>query len=110
NEAGIKSDKVILFGGGAKSRIWRQIIADIFNTKIVTLNVEEGPSYGGAILAGVGCGVFSSVVNAAKKVIREVDEVKPLNENVTKYRKVYEVYKSLYRNLKDDFASLNKIF
>lgn len=106
NEVGIKSDKVILFGGGAKSKIWRQIIADIFNKRIATLNIEEGPSYGGALLAGVGCGVYESVVEAAKKVIKEIDEVNPLPENIEKYKHIYEIYKSLYKDLKKDFGKL----
>jgi len=106
NEIGIKSDKVILFGGGAKSALWRQIIADIFNTKIVTLNVEEGPSYGGAILAGAGCGIYGSVAIAAEKIIKQKDEVLPLAQNVEKYRKFHKVYKSLYGDLKKDFNNL----
>ena len=109
NETGIRSDKVILFGGGARSRLWKQITADIFNTKIVTLNVEEGPSYGGALLAGVGCGIYSSIVEAASKVIKEADEVLPNPENVEKYKKVYEIYRALYADLKEDFKNLNTV-
>ncbi|MBN1298077.1 MAG: xylulokinase [Actinobacteria bacterium] len=109
-ETGIKSDKVILFGGGAKSKLWKQITADIFNTEIVTLNVEEGPSYGGALLAAVGSGIYSSVADAAKKVIKEKDRVLPVAENVEKYKKIYEIYKSLYAGLKNDFSKLGRIF
>ena len=109
DEAGIKSDKVVLFGGGAASTLWKQIIADVFDTRIVTLNVEEGPSYGGALLAGVGSGVYKSVQDAADKVIREKEEVLPVAANAGIYKKIYEIYKSLYKDLKDDFAKLVEI-
>jgi len=109
NEVGVKSDKVILFGGGAKSKIWKQIIADIFNVKIATLNVEEGPSYGGALLAGVGCGIYKSIQDATDRVIKEVEEVSPVAANAEIYKKAYEIYRSLYRDLKDDFSKLGSI-
>ena len=108
-EVGITSDKVVLFGGGARSRIWKQIVADIFSTKIVTLNVEEGPSYGGALLAGVGVGIYGSVQEATDKVIKEVEEVLPIAENIEKYDRIYEIYRSLYSDLKEDFVKLSGI-
>ena len=106
NEIGIKSGKVVLFGGGAKSSLWKQIIADIFNVKIVTLNVEEGPSYGGALLAGVGCGIYKNIVEAAQRIIKEVDAVLPVLQNVEKYRKIYRIYRSLYKDLKSNFSEV----
>ena len=105
-EVGITSDKVVLFGGGARSSIWKQIVADIFSTKIVTLNVEEGPSYGGALLAGVGVGIYRSVQEATDRVIKEVEEISPIAGNIKKYDRIYEVYRSLYSDLKEDFAKL----
>ncbi len=105
-QVGVKSDKVILFGGGAASHIWKQIIADVFGLKIATLNVEEGPSYGGALLAGVGCGIYSSVQEATDKIIKEKEEILPNEENFKKYSKIYEIYRSIYKDLKDDFAKL----
>jgi len=106
-DLGIASDKVVLFGGGARSLIWRQIISDIFNTRIVTLNIEEGPSYGAAILAGVGAGVYPSVREAVKNIITEVSETDPIPGNSTEYKKHYRVYKALYQNLKEDFKKLS---
>ncbi len=97
----------MLFGGGAKSKLWKQIIADIFNVKIATLNVEEGPSYGGALLAGVGCGIYKSMQDATDRVIKEVEEVSPVAANAEIYKKTYEIYKSLYKDLKEDFAKLS---
>ena len=106
-DLGITSNKIILFGGGAKSMLWRRIISDIFNTKIVTLNVEEGPSYGAAILAGVGAGIYKDVEEATNNIIKEVSETYPNSKNVSQYSKYYEVYKSLYSSLKGDFEKLN---
>ena len=105
----IVSDKIVLFGGGAKSKVWRQIISDVMNAKIVTLNVEEGPAYGAALIAGVGCGIYSSVEEAADKTIKEASQIDPIRENVKKYEKLYGIYGSLYTDLKDDFEKLSHI-
>ncbi len=106
-QLGISSDKIVLFGGGARSVLWRQIIADIFDTRIVTLNVEEGPSYGAAILAGVGAGIYKDVKEATDSIIKEVSQTSPNPENVKRYVRYYLVYKSLYNNLKGDFEKLD---
>lgn len=108
-DLGITSQKVVLFGGGAKSKLWRQITADIFNTQIVTLKVEEGPSYGAAILAGVGAGIYSSVEEVTSRIIKEVSSTDPIPENVEKYLKIYKVYRSLYESLEKDFKNLVSI-
>ncbi len=109
---GISTDKVVLFGGGAKSSLWRHMIADILNTKIVTLNVDEGPSYGAALIAGAGAGIYENFEDSVQKIIREVKEVDPVEENVKEYASLYEIYKSLYDGLKVNFkkmaAHLNK--
>jgi xylulokinase len=103
----INSDRVILFGGGARSSIWRQIIADILNSKVVTLNVEEGPAFGAAIIAGAGCGIYSNIEEGVNKIINEDKENNPIAENVKKYNELYTIYKSLYMNLKDNFKKLS---
>lgn len=109
-EVGISSDKVVIFGGGAKSKVWRKIIADVLGLKIVTLNVEEGPAYGAALIAGVGCGVYNSVEEAVDKTIKEVAEVNPDNKNVKKYKEFYKLYRSLYEDLKQEFKRLSDIY
>jgi len=108
-ELGITSDKIVLFGGGAKSELWRRITSDIFNTKIVTLNVEEGPSYGAAILAGVGAGIYKNVEEATGSIIKEVSETSPNPDDVSKHAKYYEVYKSLYSSLKAILRNLIRL-
>jgi len=105
----INSDKIILFGGGAKSSTWRQIIADILNSKVVTLNVEEGSAFGAAIIAGAGCGIYSSIKEGVDKIINEDKENNPIAENVEKYKKLYAIYKLLYKDLKDNFKKLSSL-
>jgi ABC-type multidrug transport system fused ATPase/permease subunit len=96
-------------GGGAKSRLWRQILADTFNTDVEIINSEEGPAFGGAILASVGCGLFGSVDEACRSLIKVTDVVKPQAENVQKYNRVYKVYTGMYDILKNTFTVLSEI-
>jgi len=100
---GIKIDQIRALGGGARSDLWRQIQADIYGTELVTINVEEGPAFGAALLAGVGARVYSSVGEACKKTIKEVRRTEPKKENIKIYDKYYEIYKSLYPTLKSCF-------
>ncbi len=105
----ISSDKVVMFGGGAKSKVWRQILSDILSTKIVTLNTEEGPAFGAALIAGVGSKVFKNIEEACDTTIKEVSENNPIAENVDKYKKIYPIYKSLYEDLKEDYKRVEEI-
>lgn len=102
-------NEVRLSGGGAKSLLWRQILADIFNVKVQIINSEEGPAYGASILASVACGLYKTVDEACCKLIKVTETIIPINENVKKYEKVYDIYKDLYFVLKDSFKRLNKV-
>jgi len=103
---GIKIERTKICGGGAKSALWKKMIANIFNIEVDTLTVEEGPAMGGAMLAAVGCGVFDSVVDAAAKIVRVKETTKPDSELVEKYEKKYQNFKSIYPQLKDVFAKM----
>ena len=91
-------------GGGGKSPLWRQILADAFGQPVVTINAEEGPAFGAAIIAGVATGVFPSFADAASRLIRVTREVKPVAANTKAYAKPYDMFQRLYASLKDDFA------
>ena len=100
---GITIDRTKMCGGGAKSPLWRKIMANILNLKVDILEVEEGPALGGAILAAVGCGVFDSVEEAAENIIKVKETVEPDREIVSLYEERYHVYTKIYPSVKDLF-------
>jgi xylulokinase len=102
-------NQVRLSGGGANSPLWRQILADVMNVELVTVETTEGASYGAALLAGVGAGIWPSVSSACKKTIHLKAQTPPHPENVERYAPFYQIYQSLYPNLKESFKSLSLI-
>jgi len=105
---GIPVAEVRASGGGAKSRLWRQMLADIFNRPIVTIQANEGPAFGAALLAGAGIGVYSSVEEACRVTIRATGTQQPLLDNVGRYARFYDLYRKLYPSLKENFRDLQK--
>ena len=100
---GIDIKRTKICGGGAKSPLWRKIIANVMNMKVDLIESEEGPGYGAAILAAVGCGVFDSVEEAAKKLVKVTGTEEPDPELVQKYEERYQEFKKLYPALKGFF-------
>lgn len=100
---GIRIDSSRICGGGAKSLLWRQIIAAVMNVKLEIIESEEGPGYGAAILAAVGCGTFESVERACEKLVKVIDTVEPDPELVQKYEEKYQKFKQLYPIMKNWF-------
>ena len=100
---GIQIDRTKICGGGVKSPLWRKIIANVMNLKVDVLEVEEGPSMGGAMLAAVGCGAYPDVETIGKKMAHVVDTVEPEEELVAKYEEKYQKFKKLYPTLKPLF-------
>lgn len=100
---GIHIDRTKICGGGAKSPLWRQMIADIFNIKVDIPESEEGPAMGGAMLAAVACGEYASVEEAAKKIVKIVDTVEPIPENAARYEKQYQKFRQIYPAVKELF-------
>ena len=98
---GIKVDVSNICGGGAKSPLWRKIVANIMNIKLEIQANDEGPALGGAILAAVGCGTFKDVKEAADKIGKVVETVEPEKELVDKYEEKYAHFKKLYPTVKD---------
>ena len=99
--SGVKIDATKICGGGAKSRIWRKIVANVLGIPVLRPQIEEGPSYGGAILAMVGYGEYNSVLEATEKLIKTKDVTEPDPELVAKYNEKYNTFKKLYPALKD---------
>jgi xylulokinase len=93
---GVAPDRTKICGGGAKSPLWQKIIANVMNMKVDILEVEEGPSLGGAMLAAVANGEYASVEEIAAKVVRVKKTVEPDPELVAKYEARYQVFRQLY--------------
>ncbi len=93
-------------GGGSRSPLWRQIQADVFGQKVVTLNAEEGPAYGVALLAAVGCGAFKNIQEACAATIRVEKETPPQKPAVKTYDAAFPIYQRLYESLKKDFRRI----
>lgn len=100
---GVAPKRTTICGGGAKSPLWRKIVANIMNMQVDTVEVEEGPAYGGAILAAVADGTFESVEEAAKAIVRKKDTTEPDPVLVEKYEKGYQKFKKFYPALKNLF-------
>jgi xylulokinase len=98
--------QVRAIGGGARSVAWRQMLADIFGTEMVTVNVTDGAPYGAALLAGVGTGVYASVEEACAATVRIVDRTEPDATNRSRYDAYYPVYRSLYSALKPAYDAV----
>ncbi len=90
-------------GGGARSAFWRQMLADVFERPIATLQTQEGSAYGAALLAMVGSGHYATVVEACKAAIREEQRVEPDAVAVGAYRRGYPIFQALYPALKPVF-------
>lgn len=100
---GIKIERTKICGGGAKSPLWRKIIANVMNLKVDILESEEGPAMGGAMLAAVACGEYASVEEIAEKLVKVVDTVEPDPEIAAKYEARYAQFKEIYPALKPVF-------
>lgn len=105
-DMGVDITEVRASGGGGKSKLWRQMQADVFGTEIATINSSEGPALGVAILAGVGVGLYGSVAQACDAIITTKTRQSADMDLNTKYAKYYSVYKQLYKSLKQNFSDL----
>lgn len=103
---GIQIDRTKICGGGAKSPLWKKIIANVLNVKVDVPETEEGPGYGAAILAAVACSEYASVEEAAQKLLKVVDTVEPDAELAAKYEKRYAQFKQIYPTVKELFGKL----
>ncbi len=93
---GIHIERTKICGGGAKSPLWRKMIANIMNLKVDMIESEEGPALGGAMLAAVACGEYKNVEEAAEKLVKVVGTVEPDPELAAKYEEKYQQFKQIY--------------
>ena len=100
---GMQPTEVVSSGGASKSRVWRQIQADIMGLPVKTLRgAAEGGAYGAAVVAGVGAGIWGSIEQAAQMLTVET-VTQPIAENVEKYNSIIKTYSGLYQDLKHRF-------
>lgn len=103
---GVPVRQIRASGGGSRSPLWRQIQADVFGQKVVTINTEEGPAFGVALLAAVGAGEYKNVTEACDAAIRVEKETKPAAAARKTYDAAFPEYQRLYRSLKEDFQRI----
>ncbi len=99
-EIGVPVESVRISGGGANSPFWKQILADVFAKRVSTLASQEGSAYGAALLAMVGTGAFSSVQEACRATIVEVESLQPRPVESEQYQKLHRVFQAIYPALK----------
>ena len=108
-QMGVPVKQIRASGGGSRSSLWRQIQADTFGQKVVSINAEQGPAYGVALLAAVGAGAFKNVQEACGATIRVVKET-PVNKKAAKtYDAGFPEYQQLYNSLKEDFRRIARL-
>jgi len=105
---GIRIERTKICGGGAKSLLWKKIIANVLNLKVDIIENEEGPALGGAILASVACGEYPSVEIAADKIVKIIDTVEPDAKLVAKYEECYQKFRKIYPACKPLYDALVK--
>ena len=93
---GIRLERTKICGGGARSPLWKKIVANVLNLKVDVPESEEGPSMGGAMLAAVACGEYKSVEEAAERIVKVVETVEPEPELAARYEERYQQFKEIY--------------
>jgi xylulokinase len=107
--AGLGSiDQVRVSGGGAKSQLWKQILADVLGVELVTVNTTEGAAFGAALLAGVGAGLYDQVLEACERMIQVTGSTKPSTDQQA-YQEYYPSYQALYPALTNSFKTVASI-
>jgi len=100
---GIRIERTKICGGGAKSMLWKKMIANIMGIRVDVIESEEGPALGGAMLAAVGCGEYPDVKTIAEKIVKVVDTIEPEPELTAKYEERYQQFKRIYPTVKGLF-------
>ena len=103
---GVAPKRTMICGGGAKSPLWRRMIANILNVEVDVPSCEEGPGMGGAMLAMVACGAYKSVEDAAAAIVKVDKTEKPDPELVAKYEARYQQFKTIYPSLAETFDKI----
>ena len=102
----VAPETMLACGGGAKSPFWRQMMADMFDMPVSTLQNTEGPALGAAILAGVGSGLYPDIPSACRRLLKPGEPLRPDAERHAAYQKFFNLYLGLYPALKESYHAL----
>lgn len=105
-EMNINVNDMMACGGGGTSPLWRQMLADLYACDVKTVASKEGPALGVGILALTGSGVYSSVQEACTNIIKTDKVQAPINDNIPKYEKYYQLYREIYPAIKEQCQKL----
>lgn len=108
-EMNVDISDMMVCGGGGRSPLWRQMLADIFACPVKSMEFEEGPALGAALLAAVGTGIYKSVPEACDAVVHTDKTEQPDEWRSAEYEKFYSVYKKLYPDMKSCFEELSRL-
>jgi xylulokinase len=108
-EMGVPVRDMMVTGGGAKSPLWRQMLADLYGCPVSIPSTNEGAALGAAILAGVGAGVFANLGEACGQLVGKGSTLAPDPARAEAYQPYFALYKKLYLSLKDDFKALSRL-
>lgn len=108
-QLGVPVNQIRVSGGGAKSLLWRQLQADIFEQDVVTINAEQGPAYGVALLAAVGAGAYKNIEEACAATISIKDKTRRKKAASNSYNLRFPLYQQLYQSLKNDFKAISRL-
>jgi xylulokinase len=108
-EMGVEAREVRAIGGGARNPLWRQILTDVFGLPVVSPAIDEGPAFGSALLAAVGCGFHRDVGEACRATISIRERLEPRRDGQRLYQEMYARYKETYPLLRDTFHALSAI-
>ena len=103
---GVQPREIRMTGGGAKSILWRQILADVFHTEVRTMQSDEGPALGAAMLAGVGAGVYRDIREAVNTTVAIADSIDPDQNRADIYAEIYPLFTNLYPSFKSGYQKL----
>ena len=109
DEMNVHPDDMKICGGGGKSKLWCKMLADVYGIPVTTIESDEGPALGVAILAMVGAGLYPTVKEACDTIVKAKETVLPDEKNTVRYAKFYDIYKGLYTQLKNDYKALAEL-
>ena len=111
NNAGVEISNIRIMGGASKSRLWRQIQADIYGVTVETLKIKDSALLGAAILGGTGFGLFKDIYQGVEQMVKTDKKIEPIKGNLKIYKELYEIYCSIYKGLHDNgvYEKLNNI-